>query len=375
MAGIYIHIPFCKQKCHYCNFYSSASQKNKSAFLEALLIEIASQKNYLQHETVSTIYFGGGTPSLLEQKEIQEILHQLNQYYKISDKAEITLEANPDDLSDEKLKALAATSINRLSIGIQSFFDDDLTYLNRSHSAEQAISAILKAQMAGFSNLSIDLIYGIPTLSNIAWKDNIETVLKLNIPHISAYSLTVEPNTALDVFIKKGKMKAVDEEKALQQFEILMNMLAEDNYIHYEISNFCKDGFISQHNSNYWKQKKYLGLGPSAHSYNLTSRQWNVASTSKYIQAVKNGEQSFEKEELSLSQQFNEYILTGLRCNWGINETEILDKYGVDNFEYFIKNIGKFIDKGLIENHEGCYILSRQGKFFADGIASELFKV
>jgi oxygen-independent coproporphyrinogen III oxidase len=373
MAGIYIHIPFCKQKCHYCNFYSSASQKNKVEFLESLLMEIEQQQNYLQNEVISTIYFGGGTPSLLRTEELQQILDKIKLHFNVAANAEITLEANPDDLNEEKLLALSQTAINRLSIGIQSFHDKDLDYLNRSHSANQAKQAIITAQNYGFSNLSIDLIYGIPTLTDKAWLENINSALSLNIPHLSAYSLTVEPHTALDVLIKKGKMHAVDEEKAIKHFEILMNMMEENKYIHYEISNFCKEGFISQHNSNYWKQQKYLGLGPSAHSFDLTSRQWNVANTTAYIQKIKTGEQAFETEVLSISQRYNEYILTGLRCSWGVNGAEIRNKYGNIYLDYFIQNSKLYLEKGMMALDNGNYTLTKQGKFFADGISADLF--
>ena len=373
MAGIYIHIPFCSKKCHYCNFYSSASKKNKPAFVSALLKEIELQKNYLQDEVISTIYFGGGTPSLLDIVELQQIINKLYQHFKISDNAEITLEANPDNLTNEKLIELSKTPINRLSIGIQSFHDNDLKYLNRSHSANQAKEAIKNAQKYGFSNLSIDLIYGIHTLSNNAWIKNIEMAIELSIPHISAYCLTVESGTALEVFIKKGKMQAVDEEKASQQFEILMNTLSENNYIHYEISNFCKDGFVSQHNSNYWKQQKYLGLGPSAHSFNLTSRQWNVSNINTYIQSIKNEIIPYESEVLSQIQQYDEYILTGLRTIWGVDKIEIVNKYGKESFNYFKKQIEPFIQKGWVDRNETIYSLTKEGKYFADGITSELF--
>ncbi len=373
MAGIYIHIPFCHQKCHYCNFYSVASKKNKAVFVTALLKEIELQKVYLEGEMISTVYFGGGTPSQLDTSEIQQIIQQLYVHFHIDNHAEITLEANPDDLIEDKLQELSNTSINRLSIGIQSFHDADLTYLNRIHSAEQAKDAIKNAQKYGFSNLSIDLIYGIPTLSNEAWIENIETAIKLNIPHISAYCLTVESATALEVLIKKGKMPAVDEEKASQQFEILMDILQKNNYIHYEISNFCKEGFVSQHNSNYWKQKKYLGLGPSAHSYNLISRQWNVADIMKYILSVEKRIVPYESEVLSIAQQYDEYILTGLRTIWGVDEVEILNKYGSDIHHYFKKQIVNFIQKGWVSRKGNVYLLTTTGKYFADGIASELF--
>ncbi|MFZ4401491.1 MAG: radical SAM family heme chaperone HemW [Bacteroidales bacterium] len=373
MAGIYLHIPFCHQKCHYCNFFSTASKKHKNAFVNALLIEIELQKSYLKQEEISTIYFGGGTPSLLETKEIQHIIDNLFLNYTVLPNAEITLEANPEDLTIEKLKALSHTQVNRLSIGIQSFQDNDLQYLNRSHSSQQAKDAIKNAQMHGFSNLSIDLIYGIPGLTNDVWIENIEIAIQSGVSHISAYCLTVEAGTALDIFIKKGKMPAVDEEKSSQQFEILMKFLSENNYIHYEISNFCKEGFISLHNSNYWKQQKYLGLGPSAHSFNLHSRQWNVSNLTKYIQVININSIPCEIETLSLKQQYDEYILTGLRTIWGINEKEIHSKYGEEIFNYFKKEVEKYLQKGWVIRMENIYYLSNEGKYFADGIASDLF--
>ena len=373
MAGIYIHIPYCHQKCHYCNFYSSASKKTKPLFVAALLKEIKLQKEYLQNEIISTIYFGGGTPSLLNTSELTQIIQELFQYYKISDKVEITLEANPDDLTEEKLFELSKAAFNRLSIGVQSFHDTDLQYLNRSHTANQAINAIKTAQKHQFSNLSIDLIYGIPTLSNESWVENIQTAIDLGIPHISAYCLTVEAGTALDIFIKKGKMPAIDEEKASQQFEILMDILSKNNYIHYEISNFCKQGYVSQHNSNYWKQQKYLGLGPSAHSYNYVSRQWNISNISNYIESIEKALVPFESEILSLIQQYDEYILTALRTIWGIDEVEILNKYGKEFCDYFKRQVEMFIQKTWVEKNGSIYTLTKQGKYFADGIASELF--
>jgi len=373
MAGIYIHIPYCHQKCHYCNFYSTASKKTKPLFVSALLKEIKLQKEYLHDEIISTIYFGGGTPSQLNISELKQIIQEIFQHYNISDKVEITLEANPDDLTEEKLFELSKAAFNRLSIGIQSFQETDLQYLNRSHSANQAIHAIKTAQKHQFSNLSIDLIYGIPTLSNESWIENIQTAIDLGIPHISAYCLTVETGTALDIFIRKGKMPAIDEEKASQQFEILMDILSKNNYIHYEISNFCKQGYVSQHNSNYWKQQKYLGLGPSAHSYNFISRQWNISNISNYIDSIEKTLIPFEGETLSLIQQYDEYILTSLRTIWGIDEFEILNKYGKKYYDYFKQQIETYIQKAWVERNGNIYTLTKQGKYFADGIASELF--
>jgi len=278
MSGIYIHIPFCRQACHYCDFHFSTSLKNKKPFLKALLKESELRRNYLGNEKIQTIYFGGGTPSLLTKDEILFIIDELHKYHEIEPAAEITLEANPDDLSIEKIKELKQTPVNRLSIGIQSFFDEDLKFMNRTHNAEEAVSSVKASQDEGFENITIDLIYGTPTLTNENWEQNLSRALSLNVPHVSCYELTVEPNTALHSFIKKGKIGPLDEQKTAMQFEMVMNRMKAENFIHYEISNFCKEGFYSRHNSNYWSRKKYLGLGPSAHSYNGTSRQWNIAN-------------------------------------------------------------------------------------------------
>lgn len=373
MAGIYLHIPFCAKKCHYCNFFSLASQKNMGAFIDALCREIELQKDYLQNENISTIYFGGGTPSLLPIEYLKRILDQLNSNFQIVKNAEITLEANPDDLNYEKLRQISETSINRLSIGIQSFDDEDLKFLNRSHSAQQASEAIYNAHKLGLNNISIDLIYGIPGLNDEKWKQNIEKAISSGVQHISAYSLTVESNTAFDLFIKKGKIKAPDEEASLRHFNILTEQMAKNSFVHYEISNFCKQGFYSRHNSNYWKQQKYLGLGPSAHSFNLKSRQWNIANLQQYIQSIQKGEIPFEKEELSMIQRYNEYIMTGLRCIWGVNLDYIYSEFGETYYLYLVNKSTEYINNQLIVQNNKILTLTSKGKFLADGIASDLF--
>ncbi len=373
MAGIYLHIPFCTQKCHYCNFFSLASKKNTAAFVSAICKEIILQKDYLQKESISTVYFGGGTPSLLNNSDLQNIFGNLYSTFKIEEDAEITLEANPDDLKIDKIRELSDLPINRLSIGIQSFFDDDLQFLNRSHSSLQASEAIFNAHKQGLSNISIDLIYGIPTLTDEKWKENIKIAIDSGVQHISAYSLTVEANTAFDLFIKKGKIKAPEEEQTARQFEILMDTMNNQGFIHYEISNFCKEGFFSRHNSNYWKHQKYLGLGPSAHSFNLESRQWNVSNLQKYIQSINAGSIPFEKEILTASQKYNEYIMTGLRTIWGIDLNEVKLKFGEENLFYLSKNSQKYINNKTIEIKNNALILTEKGKFLADGIASDLF--
>lgn len=373
MAGIYLHIPFCTQKCHYCNFFSLASKKNTAAFVSAICNEIVLQKDYLQNESISTIYFGGGTPSLLNNSDLKNIFENVFSTFKIEENAEISLEANPDDLKIDKIRELSDSPINRLSIGIQSFFDDDLQFLNRSHSSDQASEAIFNAHKQGLSNISIDLIYGIPTLTDKKWKENIKIAIDSGVQHISAYSLTVEANTAFDLFIKKGKIKAPEEEQAVRQFEILMDTMNNQGFIHYEISNFCKEGFFSRHNSNYWKQQKYLGLGPSAHSFDLDSRQWNVANLQQYIQSINAGNIPFEKEILTASQKYNEYIMTGLRTIWGVNLKEVKLKFGEELLSYLNKNSRKYITDKTMELKDNALILTEKGKFLADGIASDLF--
>ncbi len=373
MAGIYLHIPFCKQKCSYCNFFSITSQNHKHEFLKALLKEISFQKDYLKGETIDTIYFGGGTPSILSASEIELIINELLKYYSINKNAEITLEANPDDLIKSKLKELKHLSINRLSIGIQSFRQEDLDYLSRIHNAEQALKCIKESQDLGFDNLTIDLIYGIPTLTNENWKENLKTIFQLDVPHISAYSLTVEPKTPLDVFIKKGKQENIDDEQSNEQFLILMEQMKSNDFIHYEISNFCKTSYESKHNSNYWKMKKYLGFGPSAHSYNLDSRQWNIASITQYISLISNKRQQFEKEQLSLEQKYNEYVMTSLRTIWGCDLDIISDKFGGKFKTHFENNAQTFLQNSQIIKDNNKMFLSDKAKLFADGIAGSLF--
>jgi len=373
MSGIYIHIPFCRQACNYCDFHFSTSLKSKKDFLDALKKEIVLQKDYLETKNISTVYFGGGTPSILTKDEILEIFHELSKYFLIDTDAEITLEANPDDLSKEKLKELSQTPINRLSIGIQSFSDEDLKFLNRIHNAKCAITSVLDAQSAGFKNISIDLIYGIQTLTNKQWKKNIEQALALNVRHISCYSLTVEPRTALYSFIQKGKTKNIDSKKSAEQFEILINEMEKRKYIHYEISNFCKEGFYSKHNSNYWKRINYLGVGPSAHSYNGVSRQWNVSSNSTYINSLKKNILSFEKEVLSENQKYNEYILTSLRTIWGTDFNFVKQKFSQKLLSHLKKEAKIFMGKKLLLQADEKIFLTQKGKLFADKIASDLF--
>jgi len=375
VPGIYIHIPFCKQACHYCDFHFSVSLEKKNDLLETLLREIILQKDYFTNrETISTIYFGGGTPSVLLTTEIKAILDELKKNFPVSADAEITLEANPDDLSIEKLQSLKEAGINRLSIGIQSFSDEDLKFMNRAHDSKMALNALNAARETGFNNITIDLIYGTPTLSNEQWVRNLETIFALDVPHLSCYSLTVEPKTALAQFIKSGKALPPDEIKSAEQFELLMQLAAEKGYEHYEISNFAKNRMYSKHNSNYWRNEKYLGLGPSAHSYNKVSRQWNVRSNPAYIDSIRKNKIPFELEELTLTQRYNEYILTSLRTMWGCSLQFIEEEFGKTFLDYFNEAVLKFIDNGWIEKKDSTFSLTREGKFFADKIASELFR-
>jgi oxygen-independent coproporphyrinogen III oxidase len=373
MAGIYIHIPFCRQKCHYCNFFSVANTRLKDAFLEALVREIGLRKSYLKGETVNTIYLGGGTPSLLHISDIASIFEHLTNHFTIDPQAEITLEANPDDINQEKARELKNTPVNRLSIGVQSFFDDDLQYLNRVHKAGQAIQAIDDARKAGFDNLTIDLIYGIPTLTDEKWVKNLEYFFSFNIPHLSAYSLTVEQKTPLDLLIRKGKYSPLDEQQSIGHFKILLEKMRENGFIHYEISNFAREGYYSKHNSLYWLGGNYLGLGPSAHSFNGNSRQWNVSNISSYIQLDDFHTTVEEKEVLTKDQKFNEYIMTSLRTVWGCDTVHIQNVFGEDYESHFIHNAQKYLDNNQLYHDGTRYFLTDEGKLFADGIAAGLF--
>ena len=343
------------------------------SFIEALKKEIDLQKGYLGNEIIETIYFGGGTPSVLSAEEINQLFHQIQSNFSISEKAEITFEANPDDLTKSYLQSLKSTPINRLSIGVQSFIEEDLKYLNRVHTASQAYNSIKRAQDTGFENMSIDLIYGIPTLTPDNWNKNLDTFFELTLTHLSAYALTVEPKTALEVLIRKQKIKPVEEDRILDHFKILLEQMKQKGYIHYEISNFCKEPYYSMHNKNYWFRKSYLGLGPSAHSFNGDSRQWNISNIQKYISSVSTGEIPKEIEILSIDQKFNEYILTSLRTIWGVDPNYIHKQFGMSYLRRFEGGIKKHITENNINLKDQRYCLTDSGKLFADGIASDLF--
>jgi oxygen-independent coproporphyrinogen-3 oxidase len=373
MAGIYIHIPFCKQACHYCDFHFSTSLKHKDDLLQCIHQEIKLQKSYLENQTVETIYFGGGTPSLLSASEIDQIIDIVHQNIEVSKKPEITLEANPDDLGIEKLKEFKNTNINRLSIGVQSFFDEDLKWMNRAHLAQEAETAIKRAQDYGLENITIDLIYGYPLLSDEKWETNIKKTIEFDIPHISSYGMTVEPQTALASFIHKGKQIAMDEAQSAAQFQILMQELTQNGFEHYEISNFAKPGQYSKHNTNYWRGVHYLGIGPSAHSFNGKSRQWNIANNAKYIQELGTKKIPFTLEVLTLENKFNEYIMTSLRTQWGIDLEKIKIDYGLDYKNKLLAFADEHINDNLLALADEKLKLTTKGKLFADKIAADLF--
>jgi len=373
MAGLYVHIPFCKQKCHYCNFYSLASHKYRDQIIDAIKKEFRLRENYLSGEQLETIYFGGGTPSLFSPQTLESIFQEAQKILGVTDDAEITVEANPDDINREWLAELSKTSINRLSIGVQSFDDDDLQYLNRRHNAAKAENSIKLAREFGFDNLSIDLIYGSPNLSDKIWKENIANAIQLGVPHISAYALTVEPGTALDYFIRRGKYQPVDDSQALEHFDLLVNAMEKNSFEHYEISNFCLPGKYSRHNTSYWFGKKYLGVGPSAHSFDGRSRQWNVSNLKSYIASIDNGALDFEKEILSLDQKYNEYIMTSLRTMWGVDLEKVKIEFGEKYHAHLLRKAKPFFTNRQIEIVHNRILLTKKGKFFADGITAELF--
>ncbi len=373
MAGIYIHIPFCKQACHYCDFHFSTSLKYKDEMLQSIHKEIKLQKPYLENHQIETIYFGGGTPSLLSADEISTLIETIQKNYKVAENPEITLEANPDDLGVEKLKDLRNTAVNRLSIGVQSFFDEDLRWMNRAHLAKEAESAIKRAQDFGLENITIDLIYGYPLLTDEKWKANIKNAIDFGIPHISSYSMTVEPKTALASFITKGKDKAMDDAQSANQFQYLMEESTTNGFEHYEISNFAKPGHYSKHNTNYWRGVHYLGVGPSAHSFNGESRQWNVANNAKYLSELEKNEIPFEVETLTAENRYNEYLMTSLRTQWGVDLAKIDSDYSSDQKSFLLASAEEFLDKEWLNIADNKLVLTQKGKLYADLIASELF--
>lgn len=342
--------------------------------LQAILKEVELRKDYLNGELIETIYFGGGTPSLLSRAELDLFFEAIYKNFTVSENPEITLEANPDDLTQTKLRELAQTPINRLSIGIQSFFDEDLKFMNRAHNATEAKDCLKYAQAVGFENLTIDLIYGSPTTSDTQWEQNLNTIFEFQIPHISCYCLTVEPKTALDHFVKTGKAQPVNEEQSARQFEMLMKAMKQNDYEHYEISNFAKSGWYSHHNSSYWKGAKYLGLGPSAHSFDSSSRQWNVANNAQYLKRINKQDATlfYEKEILSPEQQYNEYVMTSLRTIWGCDLNKV-QSFGAQFKSHFLKTVQQFVDNEAVTQNGDTFFLTQKGKLLADQVAMELF--
>ncbi len=372
MAGLYLHIPFCKQACHYCDFHFSTKQDSKDKMVEALCHELLLQKDYLEGEPIETIYFGGGTPSLLSRKELECLFEPIRTNYHVYAK-EITLEANPDDLTIENLILLKEAGINRLSIGIQSFDDSILKFLNRAHTSADATKCFEQSRKVGFANLSIDLIYAIPGQDNDAWKKIIERAIALSPEHISAYSLTIEEKTVFGNWQRKGKLLVEKDEVAAAQMEMLIDLLGNAGYEHYEVSNFCKPGFHSKHNSSYWKQKKYLGIGPSAHSYNGVSRQFNIPNNPLYIQSIEKEKVPFELEVLSRANKINEYLLTTLRTSWGCDLDYLINEFDHDLSKENSQTLEVLFANGLLEKKDCFLIVTPKGKLVADKIASDLF--
>ncbi len=399
MSGIYLHIPFCKQACYYCDFHFSTSLKRKDEMVQALVKELILRKNELQNKTIETIYFGGGTPSLLSIDELRLLIDTIYKNYEVIDNPEITLEANPDDLmsiqnttfsavkilpklrGSNTFEAYKKIGINRLSIGIQSFFDDDLKSMNRAHNSKEAKES-LSVATRHFDNITIDLIYGIPTMTNERWIENLQIAFDFGVNHISSYALTVEPKTALASFIKKGNYPPIDEELALAHFNILVEVTEKQGFVHYEISNFGKPDYFSKHNTSYWLGKPYLGIGPSAHSFNGKYRSWNISNNTKYIKAIQDGVLPQEVEELSINDRFNETIMTGLRTIWGVSLDQIEQDFGTDFKNHLLKRVEKFIDQGFLvvekchtERSRSALKTTIKGKFLVDGIVSDLFVV
>lgn len=371
MAGIYIHIPFCKKACHYCNFHFSTTKNLMNEMIDAIAMEMQQRTSYLS-ETIDTIYFGGGTPSILPTEKISLLLQECQQYFNVNPQAEITLEANPDDITENNLVAWKAIGINRFSLGIQSFMDTELQWMNRSHTAQQAKDCITMLQQH-FNNYSIDLIFGSQLLTNEQWLHNIQTALAFNPPHLSCYALTVEEKTILGKKVEQKNMPGINNEKQAEQFEILMEQLQQAGYHHYEISNYAKAGFESKHNSSYWQGKHYLGLGPSAHSFNSISRSWNIANNALYIAGIVNNASVIETEILTTTQQLNEYIMIALRTANGIDTNKIINEFGNKAAQLVLQAAEKWIASKHIIQHKNAIQLTQQGKLFADAIAGDLF--
>lgn len=375
MAGIYLHIPFCKKRCIYCDFYSTTSINYKDEYIECLKKEIVLKKKYITDKKIETIYFGGGTPSQLSPQDIESIIQHIYQTYDVADNPEITIEANPDDLKENFVLNLSKTHVNRISIGIQTFNDKRLKFLNRRHNSDEAIEAVKMCQNYKFENISIDLIYGFPNEKLNDWEKDIETAISLNVPHISAYHLIYEEGTPIYKMLQKHEFEEIDEDTSLNQFRLLIKKLNDAGYIHYEISNFCKKDKHSRHNTSYWTNKEYIGCGPSAHSYNTKKRFWNISNLYKYIEKVNNNEEFFETEDLDTYTLYNEYVLTSLRTIWGANPYYIKEHFGERLYNYFIKNSEKHMKNKDMENHNNNIRISNEGIFISDSIMSDLMWV
>tara|TARA_B100000214_G_scaffold260100_1_gene191996 strand:+ start:241 stop:1371 length:1131 start_codon:yes stop_codon:yes gene_type:complete len=373
LAGIYIHIPFCKQSCHYCNFHFSTSTKNKDEVLDAIENEIK-QKGQATNEAISTIYFGGGTPSILDVNEINSIIKRIHKEFNVESEAEITIEANPDDLNKEKIINLSLTEINRLSIGVQSFIDKELKIMNRAHDSKKALNSI-EISKKYFNNISIDLMYGVPESTLESWTYNLDTVSQFDINHISSYALTLEPKTALESFVRKLVVEMPEEELVYDQYNLINKKLEPLGFINYEVCSFAKENFFSKNNSAYWLRKKYIGIGPSAHSFDGKSRSWNISNNKKYIDQIKKGKSFYKKEKLSKVDQYNEYVMTGFRTIWGVSANFIENNFNSKFKNYFTDRIQKHIDQKNIIVKDDIYTTTNEGRFLADGISSDLFLV
>jgi oxygen-independent coproporphyrinogen-3 oxidase len=371
MAGIYIHIPFCKKLCFYCDFYHVNSVDDYSSFIEALLKEASLRRDYLENKMVSTIYIGGGTPSVFSVKDLETILNHINNIFRVSEDCEITFEMNPDDVHPVYLDGLRNCKVNRISLGIQSWRDSDLKMLNRRHYSEGAVRALRNTLDAGFENVTIDLIYGIPGMTLKDWESNLDFSFSFDIKHLSAYHLTIEPGTVFGKMLEKGLISEIDENDSTAQFNTLIEKAENAGFIQYEISNFGKPGYFSAHNSNYWKQVSYLGLGPSAHSFNGYSRQWNLRDLKGYIKSINTGKTFFESEELDIKKRFNEYIMTSLRTMWGVDLGYVEENFEKEGYDYVVNLAGKFKDYGLMKLEKNSLVLTNQGKLISDNIISE----
>jgi len=375
MAGIYLHIPFCKTRCIYCDFYSTTRSEMTDRYVSALCRELELRKSYLDKEPVETIYFGGGTPSQLSKENFEKIFETIEREYNLEQCSEITLEANPDDLTPEYIKMLESLPFNRISIGIQTFNEQTLRLLKRRHTAEQAISAVKECRMAGFQNISIDLMYGLPGETPESWEADLEQAVDLNVEHISAYHLIYEEGTPLYEMLQKHKVEEVDEESSVDFFALMIDRLTKAGFQHYEISNFCKPDKHSQHNSSYWTGKKYLGCGPSAHSFNGSTRQWNVSSLDKYIAGIEKGIPDFEIEELNVTTRYNDFVITSLRTMWGLSLNRLEEEFGTEFKQYCLENAQTYLDSGKLEIRDNTLFLSKEGIFISDGIMSDLLWV